>query len=272
MDSRNICKFNPGQEESENISVLDYIFETEYPLSRLITRSIFRLHLVSKGNGFLNTLTSQTAIQEGDIFITFPSTSYSIANIDSLEYYYISFVGLRVYKLLERAGLDRTHFIQHNMHCLLDFWKNSLELAGNHNIDLIAESVLLYSLGVLCRSRKEEKESRAENFVLQIKKIAEDRFCDPALDLKTICQENFYNFKYASASFKKVMGIGFAEYLTSLRINNAVRLIESGMTSIKQIASLSGYNDPLYFSKQFRKNFGSSPSERINELKNSSKP
>ena len=44
---------------------------------------------------------------------------------------------------------------------------------------------------------------------------------------------------------------------------NATNLIVSGFTSVKEISQLSGFSDPLYFSKAFKKNNGISPSEYI---------
>ncbi len=265
---KNICKFNISQENSDNLSVLNFVYETHARTApRLGMNSVFRLHLVCKGAGRLDTLNYSKPIKSGDLFITFPSTSYCIANEGDLEYYYISFVGLRTYNLLERAGIDKKNSLISELNALIPFWKSSIDLVATHNIDIVAESVLLYSLGLVCKVQNENKVSATEQCVLNLKKIAEDRFSDPNLNLKSICAENFYNPKYASAAFKKMMGVNFSEYLTALRINNASRLIQNGMTSVKQIASLSGYSDALYFSKIFKKVTGTSPTDWINKVK-----
>lgn len=59
--------------------------------------------------------------------------------------------------------------------------------------------------------------------------------------------------------FKKKFNVTFTAYLTELRLNNAINLINSGFTSIKEIAQLSGFSDALYFSKIFKKNTGLPP-------------
>ena len=54
-------------------------------------------------------------------------------------------------------------------------------------------------------------------------------------------------------------------YITTKRISYAKSLIDNGdFDSLKEVALLSGYSDPLYFSKVFKKFYGVSPS-RINE-------
>jgi len=45
-------------------------------------------------------------------------------------------------------------------------------------------------------------------------------------------------------------------------------LIEQGITAVKNIAFLCGYQDPLYFSNVFKKTFGISPSDFISRRNN----
>ena len=51
------------------------------------------------------------------------------------------------------------------------------------------------------------------------------------------------------------------QYITALRINNAINLLENTNCNVTQIASLVGYENPLYFSRIFRKIKGVSPSQ-----------
>ena len=69
--------------------------------------------------------------------------------------------------------------------------------------------------------------------------------------------------KYLSESFKKRMGMGFSRYLKNLRVKHAVFLMEHGVVSIKNVAFLCGFRDPLYFSKVFRADMGISPKEYL---------
>ena len=53
--------------------------------------------------------------------------------------------------------------------------------------------------------------------------------------------------------------MGFTEHLRTLRIRHAVVLMENGVTSVKNVATLSGFADPLYFSRVFRETVGVAP-------------
>lgn len=73
-----------------------------------------------------------------------------------------------------------------------------------------------------------------------------------------------YSADHLRRLFKKEMGMTPNDYLTHLRIDHARRLLalsDHGGYTIKQIALMSGFQDPYYFSRLFKKMTGSSPSE-----------
>lgn len=66
--------------------------------------------------------------------------------------------------------------------------------------------------------------------------------------------------------FRKIFMLRFnmtpQKYLVTERISHAKSIIESGdYDTIKEVAEMVGYNDPLYFSKAFRKITGVAPSD-----------
>ena len=57
------------------------------------------------------------------------------------------------------------------------------------------------------------------------------------------------------------MHISYSEYLRSFRLKHAISLFELGLSSVKNVAILSGFSDPLYFSTIFKKYIGISPKD-----------
>lgn len=84
--------------------------------------------------------------------------------------------------------------------------------------------------------------------------------CDYELDayLRTIP----FSYDYLRKLFKSEMGMTPHNYLVSLRMQMAEKLLCStggDEQNISQIAYSCGFSEPLYFSRVFKKNFGSSP-------------
>mgnify|MGYP000201812307 CR=1 FL=1 len=69
------------------------------------------------------------------------------------------------------------------------------------------------------------------------------------------------NSSYISRIMKQELGISFKDFLTRLRISQAVRLMEDRELSINQIAEKVGYSNQHYFSAAFKNCQGMSPSE-----------
>jgi len=62
-------------------------------------------------------------------------------------------------------------------------------------------------------------------------------------------------------NFKQYTKMTPLQYILSIRIANAQSLLETTLYSMTEIASIVGYDNPLYFSRIFKKQTGLSPSE-----------
>jgi AraC-like DNA-binding protein len=60
--------------------------------------------------------------------------------------------------------------------------------------------------------------------------------------------------------FQQALHCTPGEYLLRLRMRRARYLLEQGKLSVKQVAGDTGYADPLYFSRRYRKFWGTPPS------------
>ena len=81
------------------------------------------------------------------------------------------------------------------------------------------------------------------------------------ISLKKIAEAVGINPYYLSHLFRKEMGISFLEYLTSVRISIAKKLLKQTTLSIIQICLEVGYQDPSHFAKVFKKKEGIRPME-----------
>ena len=62
-------------------------------------------------------------------------------------------------------------------------------------------------------------------------------------------------------NFKQVTGMSPMHYILTNRINNAVSLLETTDYNVTEISTIVGYENPMYFSRLFKKQKGVSPSD-----------
>lgn len=67
-------------------------------------------------------------------------------------------------------------------------------------------------------------------------------------------------------NFKQYTGMSPAQYILSLRMVNAQSLLERTTYNIKEISEIVGYENPLYFSRVFKKEIGKSPAQYRKEM------
>lgn len=84
---------------------------------------------------------------------------------------------------------------------------------------------------------------------------------DKEVTLQEISNDLHYTPNYLSTLFKKVIGIGFQEYLIQCRMRRAKHLLKDPSYKIYEIAIKVGYNNAKAFSMTFRKEFGVVPTE-----------
>ncbi len=255
----NICKFVPLTNPRE-LTTLSFVYETNVNSTpkTLVNRN-HTLGIVVSGKGRLYTDYQKNDIEAGTLFFMFEGSSYKIENADSLNFIFITFKGQRADELFNRFGISPANYIFKGYEGLVSFWQSSIVKANENNLDLISEGVLMYTFSQLyCTNQTKE-----DYLINDILKFIEANFTDPDLSLQSAASELGYNAKYISRIFKESLGVTFSEYLKNIRIQHASFLIEQGITAIKNVAILSGYNDPFYFSNVFKKTVGMSPSEYV---------
>ena len=264
MDDRNVCKFVPTKQVRNEINVINFVYEKQAKYTGLKMTAVSSMHLVTSGTGKLHTPTHSFELKTGDIFLRLPAKQYAIENRDNLNFIYISYEGNRAREFLDRICFNEHAPVYHGFEYLSPFWEESVNTVNENNIDLMAEGVLLYTASCICsRFTFDVPDSGEQNHILRIKQYLDEHYTDPELNLQTLSELFSYHYKYVSKMFARTVGMRFHEYLTNLRLSNAVRLIENGFLSVKEIAHMSGFSDALYFSKVFTRKNGMSPSEMI---------
>lgn len=88
-------------------------------------------------------------------------------------------------------------------------------------------------------------------------------YADPGFALDEAIRALPFHYDYLRKRFKKETGVTPLEYMIRLRMKKAESMLAEMHTiefSVAEVAALCGYENPLYFSRVFKKHFGVSPS------------
>ena len=258
----NICKYN--EVISGDLICADFVYEKTAIQSIDCFTDKYILALVTAGHGELVINGTSFKVEAGDAFFVDKNCHFSITGNDALAYIYISFYGRRADELTDRFSLSSSSCVfclKEHSEKLSTFMFDCLKNASQQKADILSECGLLYLL-----SHLDSKKRETSDLLQKIIKLTNKYFTEPDFSLTTLSEELNYSSKYLSFFFKKNEGICFNEYLRSLRIKHSLFLMEQGITSIKNIALLSGFSDALYYSKLFKQEIGHSPKEHIEML------
>lgn len=87
-----------------------------------------------------------------------------------------------------------------------------------------------------------------------------------------LAEQNGVNVNRLFYVFRRYAGMGPGDYLLQYRLNRAKELLITGDAMISDVARSVGYEDPLYFSRIFKKQFGITPSGFREKFRNNPYP
>ncbi|MGN1267534.1 MAG: helix-turn-helix domain-containing protein, partial [Dorea sp.] len=87
------------------------------------------------------------------------------------------------------------------------------------------------------------------------------------LSLELICRDNLIGRSQLQRLFQEKTGNGVIEYFSKMKIDAAKQLIRTDRMNFTQIAQHLGYSSIHYFSRQFKKITGMTPSEYASSIK-----
>ncbi len=231
----------------------------------------FALYAIRSGRGTWVTGGSRCQAEAQDLMLVYPDTECSFwADPQSgCTCLWVEFTGTRAEAYLRNAGFSRgqpkrrTQCIHQMEQILVSVLEaqgtasNQLRADGNFRIFLadLMEEQTPKDPGEALRLTRGPKTSEYIRTAMEYlaKHYPEDIKIRELADLVGI------NRSYFASSFKKATGCSPKEYLLRLRMERAKQLLETTLMPISSISSAVGYEDPLAFSRIFKRYSGLSP-------------
>ena len=262
LGNNNICKLSHMR--SSDLMCASFVYEKTDVQARKTYTAGYMLGIVLRGSGVLNQNNHSYEIAEKNVFFINKDAYFNIVGDGDLAYAYISYFGRRADELAERFELSdhsSVFDLGDDFERVKSFIMNCLDKSTEHNVDIFGECALLYLLAHL-----DAKESVSNSLLSEIVVLTNNNFTSPSFSLSKLADMLGYSSKYISFFFKKNKGICYSKFLRDIRIKHAAFLMEQGITSVKNAALLSGFDDVLYFSKVFKSEMGKSPKEYVMHL------
>lgn len=152
-------------------------------------------------------------------------------------------------------------------HLILEAQANNLSAFASKQLQLLYLQLLL----ILLIRNDDSKPGAATNTTDQPYETEENLFhtivfymeehIREQLTIEQICHDNLISRTLLQKLFTEYADCGIIEYFSHMKINTAKQLIRKNNMNFSQIAEYLGYNSIHYFSRQFKKLTGTTPSD-----------
>lgn len=245
------------------------IHQPKLPTYRPRGRIDYQLLYIVAGKGHFFLDGKEEIIEAGHMLLYRPREmqKYVYYGSDQTEVYWVHFTGSNVKNILKEYHLFESGRIMQTgnsseYHQLFRKMIQELQLTRPHYEEylslLLRELFLLISrqtpIGISSQNRMLQKEMEKAT------QYFSEHFTEE-ISIEQYAMDKHLSTSWFIRSFKRYNGVTPMQYILNLRITNAKTLLRTTTYSVAEVASIVGYDNPLYFSRLFKKQTGLPPSE-----------
>lgn len=235
-------------------------------------RREYIIHFVLSGKGSYTVNGITYYLTENQMFLICPDEEilYTADGEDPWVYAWIGVNGIRAESSLKKCGLSRDSYVRpfKNPECMVEQITNILNTSQltfandfkRNSFLLMLLALLMENYDILNRSNKTlSKYNYSSNIYLEQAITYIKQKHSFGINVSDVADYVGISRTYLNQIFQKELGISSQKFLVDFRLHKAANLLISTGLSVADVSELVGYDDPLAFSKAFKKKFGLSP-------------
>jgi DNA-binding response OmpR family regulator/two-component sensor histidine kinase len=106
-----------------------------------------------------------------------------------------------------------------------------------------------------------------DKFVIKLRQIVEAHLSEADLSIEQLCSEVFMSHSKLHRKLDALTGCSPNKFIRIIRLKKAKELLKDAEVSIASVAIDCGFNDPGYFARVFKQEFGVTPNEWRTDVK-----
>ena len=227
----------------------------------------WQLIYIAAGEGHFMLDGKEVVVPAGNMVLYQPKQEqrYFFLGKDSSQYWFVHFTGRQVRSILKHYGIPLEGYILHTgiSYEYEDLFKQMrdelIECSWDYEEVL---TWLLRELLVKINRRMNESIKKISGFVRDEMDLAKNYFRDhynEEISIEQYAASRNMSTSWFGKNFTAVFGMAPKQYIMDLRVRNAQILLETSDGTVNEIARIVGYENPMYFSRLFRKAKGLSP-------------
>ncbi|WP_438349357.1 AraC family transcriptional regulator [Paenibacillus sp. FA6] len=231
-------------------------------------RDVYKIHFIHKGQGFVRVGTQTHKLVAGQGFLICPDVVYyyEADGEEPWTYSWIGFQGAEVPDIVKRTYLSPAQPVfsmdSRIMPTLYDQLSSAAVLASSA-LDFRINAIFFEFLASWVEMTGMDSplvtiSSRQEGYVHQTLEFLHNHYSED-ISLENHADNLGLDRKHLSSIFKKALDVPPRQYLLHYRMNKACELLSSGKFTVGEVARSVGYQDPLLFSRMFKKVIGIPP-------------
>lgn len=224
------------------------------------------IHFVAKGCGRFVCNSKEYNLSAGEGFFAPANQTifYEADENSPWEYYWVGFSGVDAGRLLKACGLSAESpcfscgDLEKVKELILDIYNsngNSIE----NEAEMTGDLYRFFSHLMRETNAESKRISRSAEYIDAAIRYIEHNYSHP-ISVNDIASSAAISRSHLYRIFVQELGMTPNDYLTRYRISIACDLLRINNISISEVAFSSGFSDPLYFSRVFKRVTGTTPS------------